>query len=494
MKRNSDVKFFKQDSHSLYITLVCCFTFFFVAISVLIFSFNGLISDHDQYLSGEMCTLLSEKVNYSIESMSDSVRNISNVLSAQRIEKPEEIYKTLKEYGTFDYVSIGFVDEEGRLYASDEEKAEFEKWNLYSMVKKTHPVFISMPYRSSLYGQHVITIFSDFEYGDSKHGYVFVTYLFEKLRNVAATNSLLNNIGIMLINAKSANIIECVGEEKQASGSWSNAFLSLKDIEENDRDKFVDFMNRMYNGEDDIGIDYFVNNVSYTQYSVAVDSMPGWYVSVRIPGYALSHTMHIFRNYVLVFTAFLLIVTLVLIANMYRLSKRQNRLLEQLSIYDPLTETFNRRAFDYASKSFCARGKKCVFIFFDIDYFKQVNDRFGHDVGDKLLKTFAGILKTCFAAEGIVSRFGGDEFVVLSEFTDKEEINKILSKVSEMFKKTEIKEIPAEERESILNFSAGAARYPYDSNELSGLKKCADTALYRVKENGRRGYVWYENG
>lgn len=494
MKKNGDIKFFKQDSRSLYATLTICFAFFFAAISILIFSFNGLISDHDQYLSGEMCTLLSEKVNCSIESMTDSVRNVSGVLSAQKFEHPEEIYKTLKEYSKLDYISIGFVDEQGRLYATPEEKAEFEKWNLYSVAKMSCPVSISMPYRSSLYGQHVITIFSEFEYGDSKHGYIFATYLFKNLRDAAATKSLLNNIGIMLINSKSANIIECVGEEKQASGSWTNTYLALNDIREEDRDRFIDFMNRMYNGENNIGVSYYVNNISYTQYSVQVESMPGWYVSVRIPGYALSQTMHIFRNYILVFVAVLLIVTLALIANMYRLSKRQNRLLEQLSIYDPLTGTFNRRAFDHAAKTYCSRGKKSVLIFFDIDFFKKVNDRFGHDVGDKLLKAFAGVLKNSFEDKGIVARFGGDEFVVLAEFSGKDDINARLIGVQEKMQEMDITEIAKEDRPEILSFSAGAARYPYDSNDLSGLKKCADTALYHVKENGRQGYGWYEAG
>lgn len=491
MKKNNEISFFKQDSRSLYATLILCFSFFIVAICVLIFSFNVLITDHDEYLSGQMCTLLSEKVNHSIDSMTDSVAAISKVLSTQDFETPDEIYKTLKNFDQFDYVSVGFVDEDGKIYASLEERAEFEKWELVSSAKKVHPVSISVPYRSSLYGQHVITIFSDFTYGDNKQGYIFTTYPFKKLRDVVTTKSLLNNTGIMLFNAQSANIIECAGEEKQASGSWSNAYLVLQNINEKDRVKYIDAVNRMFNAEDNIGITYNIGKTSYTQYSVALNSMPGWYVLVQIPGDALSKTMHTFRNDVLIFSGVLLALTIFLIANMNRLNKRQNRLLEQLSIYDPLTGVFNRRAFDYAAGTFCSRGKKCTLIFFDIDYFKKVNDRFGHDVGDKLLKAFAGILKRNFEDNGIVSRFGGDEFVVLSGISEKSEIDARLQNAKKDMHELVITEISEEERLNVQNFSAGAALYPSDSNNLSGLKKCADSALYFVKEKGRNGYGWY---
>lgn len=488
-KKTEDIEFFQQNNHSLYYTLTICLIVFLTAITVLIFAFNKLITDHDQSLSKEMCTLLSEKVNNSIESMTTSTCNVADIISAQQIDSPHEIYQKLKEYGGLDYLSIGFIDEDGHFYGSKAEREEFEKWDLFEVARSAEPVAISIPYRSTTYGQHVITIFSDFEYGDSKKGYIFTTYLFKRLRDTVATKSLENDIQIVLINATSANIIRCVDAEELAVGSWTNAYLAFQELDSTNKALVFDWLNRMFNGENNVSVNYSIDDVTYTQCGATIPSMPGWYVSVRIPGNAMSRTMHTFRNYVLIFTVVLLVVVIILIFNMYRLSKRQTKLLEHLSIYDPLTGVFNRRAFDYAASTILARGKKIALIFFDIDYFKQVNDKYGHDTGDKLLKAFAAILKDVFDEGGIVSRFGGDEFVVLTEASSIECVNDKLESVSVKMHEADI--IDCADEKVVINYSAGAAQYPADAQDLSQLKKCADTALYRVKEHGRNGYGWF---
>ena len=492
MKKKKDIEFFKQNNNSLYYTLTICLLVFLSAISVLIFAFNRLITDHDKSLSKEMCILLSEKANNSIDSMTASTSNVADIISARSIDSPQEIYQELKEYGGLDYLSIGFIDEEGNFYGSSSEREEFEKWDLFEVARSAEPVAISIPYRSTAYGQHVITIFSGFEYGRSKKGYIFTTYLFKDLRDAVATKSLENDIQIVLINAESANIIRCVDNKELADGSWTNAYLAFGNLDDENKTKVFDWLNRMFNGENNVSVNYTMDDVTYTQCGAVIPSMPGWYVSVRIPGNAMSKTMHIFRNYVLIFTSVLLLVVIILIFNMYRLSKRQTKLLENLSIYDPLTGVFNRRAFDYAASTIISHGKKCALIFFDIDYFKQANDKYGHDAGDRVLKTFAGILKENFSGEGIVSRFGGDEFVVLVDMPSKESINEKLEKAAKQMREADIIDFPGTDDKAIINFSAGAAACPKDAQDLSNLKKCADTALYSVKEHGRNGYDWYD--
>lgn len=491
MKKTSDIKFFQQDRHSLYYTLTICLIVFLGAISVLIFAFNRLITDHDQSLSAEMCTLLSEKVNNSIDSMTTSTIDISNIISAQGFDSPNDIYRKLKEYEGLDCVSIGFIDEENRFYGSKAEREEFEKWNLFEVAKTAHPVAISIPYRSTANGQHVVTIFSDFTYGNSKTGYIFTTYMFKSLRDIVATKTLENDIQIAFINATSANIIRCVDSDEFAVGSWTNAYLAFQDLDSKSKTLVIDWLNRIFNGEDNVSVSYLIDDVTYTQCGSSIPSMPGWYISVRIPGNAISKTMHTFRNYVLLFAVVLLAVVIILIFNMYRLGKRQNKMLEHLSIYDPLTGVFNRRAFDYAATTILSKGKKCALIFFDIDCFKQVNDTYGHDIGDRVLKHFANILKKNFEEYGIVSRFGGDEFVVLVESLDVVEICRILGNASMQLRAENIIDSGSEGEKREIHFSAGGAQFPLDADELSNLKKCADTALYKVKENGRDGYGWY---
>ncbi|MCR5001707.1 MAG: sensor domain-containing diguanylate cyclase [Lachnospiraceae bacterium] len=477
---------------SFYLTLVICLIVFFGAIAMLISAFDNLISRHDQQLSGEICTIMSEKMNASIEFMTESAKSMTSVLSAQEIDSLDDIYSTLKAYKKGEYLSIGFVDSSGEIFATDEEKEEFEKWKLMNTAVHANPVSMSAPYRSSVYGQPVITMFADFEYGSySRHGYMFITYLLKDLQEIAVTESLGDDVEIWLMDAESANIIQCAGSDEHSLGSWTNAYLSMQTIDKADVPTYSAWLDSVRQLNDNIGISYSINDVYYSQYCSKINSMPGWYVVVRIPSNTLSATMNTFRNYVLVFLAVLLIVVIVLIANMYRLNKRESKMLTSLSIHDPLTGALNRRAFDLAAEQLLSRGRDHALIFFDIDYFKQVNDRFGHDAGDRLLVSFSESLKNNFSKSGIISRFGGDEFVVLTEMNDQEVINGLLKKTTEEVHSFDLNDRDKDDREFIISFSAGAARYPADADNLSALKKCADTALYETKERGRNGYLWF---
>lgn len=489
-KDEKDINLIKG-GRSFYLTLFICLAVFMLAIALLITAFNRLISSHDQHLSGEICTIMSEKMNSSIEFMTQTTQGMSSVLSAQSFSSPDEIYETLKEYPKADYLSVGFIDASGNLFATAQEEAEFSKWHLLDTAAKADPVSMSAPYRSSVYGQPVFTLFSDFEYGTGVHGYMFTTYMLRELQDVAVTQSLGDDIEIWLMDAGSANIIQCAGADEHATGSWTNAYLTMQNVNRDDLGIYRDWLDRVRSLEDNIGISYSIGDTIYSQHCSRINSMPGWYVVVRIPSRALSATMNTFRNYVLMFLAVLLIAVIVLITNMYRVSQRDNEVLNSLSIHDPLTGALNRRAFDLASEKWLARGRDCALMFFDIDYFKQVNDRFGHDAGDRLLVAFCDTLKENFSDDGIISRFGGDEFVVLTYMTGTDEITARLAKTTKDVHAIDLNNDRQDGDNFMISFSAGAACFPKDADNLSALKKCADTALYETKERGRNGYLWF---
>ncbi len=490
-KTKNDLKFLKS-GRSYYITLIFCLVIFLGAIAMLISGFNMLIKQHDEKLSQEICTLVSEKMGNSLLFMTDSAKNVASVLSTQDFETPEEIYEKLKDYNSGEIVSLGFIDENEKVFYSKSDIDEFGKNNLLKTAKLANPVSISEPYRSTRLGQPVITLFTEFDYGKTHKGYLCLTYLFTTLQEVASTESLNNDIEIWLMNAKSANIIQCVGSDVHASGSWANAYLKMNDINEDDRQAFGDWYNKMLTGLPNASVSYMINDTTYSQVYSTIDSMPGWCVVVRIPGNALSQTMNKFRNYVIVFLFVFLNIIIILISAMFISWKREKDILGQLSINDPLTGALNRRAFEVSSEKMLSQSKEVSVIFFDMDFFKQVNDNLGHDAGDKLLVEFSRILKDNFAEYGLVCRYGGDEFVVAANTNSDKKIDEILSKVMKEVHAIKLEEDNSQNSDLKIAFSAGIAKYPKDAKDISALLKCADSALYNVKKEGRDDYRWYK--
>ncbi|QBS13236.1 EAL domain-containing protein [Legionella geestiana] len=126
-------------------------------------------------------------------------------------------------------------------------------------------------------------------------------------------------------------------------------------------------------------------------------------------------------------------------------------------------------------------------LFLDLDKFKLINDKFGHDVGDLLLVEVASRVKNCLRECDTVSRFGGDEFVILftaNQFDDFKLMAERILSVTEDCRSV----LPAGAE---ISASIGISLYPEDGNDAETLLKHADIAMYRAKEQGRHGFVFY---
>ena len=492
-KNKTDLSYLKSGT-SFFITITVFVVIVLIATTFLIAAFNTLITNHDKNISREICNLISEKMNNSIRYMTDSAQNMSSVLSAQDFTSPAEIYEKLIGENSGSYVSVGFIDVNEQIYATEQELMEFEKWNLLSIARLADPVSISAPYRSGTTGQPVFTMFTDFTYNHGTKGWLFVTYPLREIQSIASTQSLKEETEIWLMNAESANIIQCAGASEYSIGSWANAHLAMGDINAEYRPLYDEWRKKMLRGEPSAGLTYHIEDVSYMQVYSDIEYMPDWFVVVRIPSSALSATMSQFQNDVIIFIAVFVLVTLLLFIVIQKRNAEEKDMLEQLSIHDPLTSVMNRRAFDFAAEQRLNRSpkKEACLLFFDVDYFKQVNDRFGHEAGDKILIEFSAALKKHFGQLGIISRYGGDEFVVLIDTASKEKITALLNDL--MVDVHNIRPTDDEEKNKgfMLSFSAGAACFPENAESLAKLEQCADSALYIVKERGRNGYEWYQ--
>jgi len=156
--------------------------------------------------------------------------------------------------------------------------------------------------------------------------------------------------------------------------------------------------------------------------------------------------------------------------------------LEILSQTDQLTQIKNRLYLDEMLKYYYLKYKsdqqECSIILIDIDYFKQVNDKYGHITGDRVLIEFAQILNNHIRRSDIVGRWGGEEFLIILPSTSKEEAKELAKKLQLFIEAFEFPEIES------LTASFGIATFTPDST-IESLLKSADEALYCSKENGR---------
>lgn len=133
--------------------------------------------------------------------------------------------------------------------------------------------------------------------------------------------------------------------------------------------------------------------------------------------------------------------------------------------------------------------KQIALLFVDLDNFKDVNDAFGHSIGDQLLQTVAERIVSCVRVTDTVSRYGGDEFVILlTEIENREDAAHIAEKLLSKFS------IPSwiDSQSVKLTLSIGISVYPENGSDADTLMKNSDMAMYTIKENGRNSYQFFE--
>jgi len=179
-------------------------------------------------------------------------------------------------------------------------------------------------------------------------------------------------------------------------------------------------------------------------------------------------------------------------------SKAASDEIKMLAFYDSLTHLPNRRMLiERLTKALavCARsGTMGAILFLDIDHFKNINDTLGHDIGDVFLQEVAQRLVQCMRAGDTVSRFGGDEYVVLLEDLDSEPLTaaseveacalKVLNALSEIY------HLGAHQHHSTV--SIGATLFDKSNTSIDELLKQADIAMYEAKNSGRNTLRFFD--
>lgn len=156
--------------------------------------------------------------------------------------------------------------------------------------------------------------------------------------------------------------------------------------------------------------------------------------------------------------------------------------LEELTVKDTLTGILNRRGAFHALEGLtCVPDKKFVLCYMDLNKFKMINDNFGHNIGDQVLRYFTTTFEQHINKNHIFARMGGDEFILIFKDTDSEtEIDLFFNHIYKEFEK----KLVLNKKQSIyITFSIGKAIYPKDGNSIDELIAAADSAMYQQKQN-----------
>lgn len=166
--------------------------------------------------------------------------------------------------------------------------------------------------------------------------------------------------------------------------------------------------------------------------------------------------------------------------------EEKSKVFENRANYDPLTRIFNRRRFiellDIGMKKALSHNQGLCIVFFDIDHFKKINDTYGHNIGDEVLKGLTSLVSSTIRSTDIFARWGGEEFLVLIESTTIEQATSMADKLRKIIMEHEFPEVKK------VTCSFGVTAYHHDDTGEIFISR-ADAALYRAKESGRNRVV-----
>jgi len=174
-------------------------------------------------------------------------------------------------------------------------------------------------------------------------------------------------------------------------------------------------------------------------------------------------------------------------------TKRLMETLREANLRDPMTGLNNRRFLEEYVETLVGNVQRkktnLAILMLDLDFFKMVNDTYGHDAGDAVLKALAKVLKQSVRASDMVIRYGGEEFLIILQETDRHSADLVAEKIRAAVEKlkTPVAGVVIEKTISI-----GISDFPTDSDTFWQAVKYADVALYQAKDTGRNRVVRFE--
>lgn len=174
-------------------------------------------------------------------------------------------------------------------------------------------------------------------------------------------------------------------------------------------------------------------------------------------------------------------------------TKRLMETLREANLRDPMTGLNNRRFLEEYVETLISNAQRkkshLAIMMLDLDFFKMVNDTYGHDAGDAVLKALAKVLKQSVRASDMVIRYGGEEFLIILQDSDSGSADRVAEKI-----RTEVEKLKTTVAGVVIQktISIGLSDFPSDSDTFWQAVKYADVALYRAKDTGRNRVVRFD--
>lgn len=171
--------------------------------------------------------------------------------------------------------------------------------------------------------------------------------------------------------------------------------------------------------------------------------------------------------------------------DIFALKERHDRMLRHKAEHDPLTGLLNRSAFDSLRHLLSCDSEQVALLLIDVDKFKDINDNYGHEIGDRALKRVAELLKHNFRSDDLCIRIGGDEFAVVMKGNSFFNEQRVISKIAFINEQLQNPDDDLPPLSLSVGVAVSSAGFP------DSLYQNADKALYKVKEEGRCGCQFY---
>ncbi len=236
---------------------------------------------------------------------------------------------------------------------------------------------------------------------------------------------------------------------------------------------------------------FVLDDYEYLLMNLVLERSAGYEVIV-LAGKSLAEEMGPFEQVQSTLLRWVLVCFALTMIAVFLLTRRMVGPLNTLAHLDTLTHLANRRLFDMTMKSMCANpsgilNKSFAVLLLDLDDFKRINDQRGHDVGDKVLQTIAGRLKSGLRKSDLIARYGGDEFAILLPGANREAARQVVESLLPALRAP----VAVDGAEFPAMLSIGVALAPENGRDTAELLRKADIAMYNAKQL-KSTYAFYD--